>query len=459
MTSISPMPSRASSPLSPRASLPTLPPELLNDIFLAAPPAPPVLRESDEPLCLHPSSIPICRALLPFTRANAYRHTSVHGDAALAELGETLERNPALGKLVRIVELKEGSARSRCLGSPSVEHDTDGDVTMQDAGDAAAALEAAARQAFDHLPHLDEVLISRSSPGTLLSSSVLSSRAFSAPGAEGKGLKLVLDGDEPVSFSALRELHCAKGVREVEVRGRMRMKSDAVGVFEGVESAVERVAIESEPHAVGFSAFLEHVNLKEIALRCFTTDPHQVFSAFGPKARSRVEKIEFSTSGYYQREIGLAFTNFPSLRHLSLRSSSLILSTPFFASLRALLSLETLSLRGPVARGTGDVGAVETVELVADFLESVGAYGGLDALRRVELDVARPTGLEWWRRIQAEAEERKEEKVVGQADGEQDEMRPPASRFEVHVARLAAAAQRLGIELGGSVVDLVPRAH
>ncbi|GAA5902121.1 hypothetical protein JCM6882_006706 [Rhodosporidiobolus microsporus] len=427
----------------PRASLSSLPPELLSSIFLRrrAPNAPSTTyssaaaAEDDEPLRLPPSCISISRSLLPFTRANAYDHLVLHGDVALAKFGETLAaeggKNAWIGGLVRKLEVRSESKRfSRYIAQTQNE-----DTEMRDEW-TKERLHAGARAASDALVPgiLDEVVIDRASPGELLTSSVLSSRTFSG-GADGKKkVKLTIVGDEPVSFEVLRFLGEAKGVGEVEVRGAMRLKTEGAAeeMFLEEIGGVEKVAIESEPHAAGFVPFLEQTNVKSLRLRCSTTDANVVFGGMGPKTKANLEEVDFSTSGYLQRELGLAFSTFPSLTSLALRSPSLLLTDPFFSSLRLLPRLRSLSLLGPVAAGGRPC---ETLELVADWMESLAVDGRLEELECVRVDVP------------------KTEVVQGLVVEEGK----PASRAEFHARRLVAAAERLDITLSGSFLDLLPR--
>lgn len=98
-----------------------------------------------------------------------------------------------------------------------------------------------------------------------------------------------------------------------------------------------------------------------------------------------------------QRELGFAFSNLPSLRSLTIRSSSAVLSQPFFVALHAHNPhLEHLALRGPHAGTPGVRGAADTCALVAEWVEALlfeAGQGGeaASALRRLELEVPTPT--------------------------------------------------------------------
>ncbi|GAA5831787.1 hypothetical protein JCM11251_003884 [Rhodosporidiobolus azoricus] len=428
------------SPTPPRAYLPSLPPELLSAIFLRRSSSTSTTRavpiystsaayEADQPLRLSPSSIAISRSLLPFTRANAYDHVTICGDVALARFGETLKaeggKNAWCGGLVRVLEVKGESKR--------FSHGR-----QQEEGNWSAERLAAGHLAvFDHLVPgvLQEVIIDRASPEQLLTLPVLSSHAFSAPRiARQRKLKLIIVGNEPVSFECLRFLSKATGVGEVEVRGAMRLKTEGGAAMfpesERVEG-LEKVAIESEPHAAGLVPFLEQTSIRSLRLRCSTTDPNVVFGALGPRTKANLEEINFSPSGYLQREIGLAFASFPSLTYLTLRSSSLLLTDMFFFSLRSLPKLCTLSLRGPVATGGQPC---DTVALVADWLESLTVDGRLERLEAVRLDVP-PGGKAAVRTVAGEGR--------------------PVSRAEYHARRLVAAALRVDVRVSGSFLDYV----
>ncbi|GAA6043537.1 hypothetical protein JCM8097_001210 [Rhodosporidiobolus ruineniae] len=429
-----------------RASLTSLPPELLASIFLPrlSCPCSTSFNPADDPLRLPPQSIAISRALLPFARANAYDSITVAGDRALALLGEMLREKPELGELVRRVEVKEKSARWT-RPTPAGE-----DVEMEEW--TPERLEDGAVAALDALTALEEVVVDRAAPEELLTLPLLSSGAFAGP----PRVKLIIVGDEPVSFAALRYVSRATGVGEVEVRGKMRMKVEGVeGMFEGFErlegEGVERLTMESEPHATGFAPLLEQLAPRSLKLHCFTTDAQQVFGVFGPRARAGLERIEFGTSGYFQREIGPAFAVFPSLTHLTLLSPALLLTDAFFASLRSLLLLRVLSLRGPIA-GTGK--AWETLELVADWIESLAVDGRLERLERVEVDVVKPVGVGSGRRASRPSTPVGDGKE-GLCEREEREREVPVSRCELQARRLAAACARLDLQLGGSVLELL----
>lgn len=94
-----------------------------------------------------------------------------------------------------------------------------------------------------------------------------------------------------------------------------------------------------------------------------------------------------------QRELDFAFSNLPSLRSLTIRSSSAVLSQPFFVALHAHnRHLEHLALRGPHAGTPGGRGAADTCALVAEWMEAMlfeVEKGGeaASALRKLELEV------------------------------------------------------------------------
>ncbi|GAA5862791.1 hypothetical protein JCM8547_006546 [Rhodosporidiobolus lusitaniae] len=430
----------------PRANLSLLPPELLLQIFL--PPCFPTLTSSlssfpspDEPLHLPPSSIPISRALLPFARANAYRALCLRGEGEVERFGEMVseEGNAWMGEMVRRVEITERAPRRARRGK-------EGKIDEEEEW-SKERLEAAKVKAFDALSRVEGVVVSLSDPSSILPRGVMASAAFNAPGEGNKrrGVKLLILGDEPVSFDALRYLQEGKAVREVEVRGAMRVKSetreegerweDVFEVREGrgaeKEGGVERLRIECEPHAAGFSPFLSALSpsLKALHLRCTSTDSAQVFgsSAVPAKVKEGLEEIEWIATGYWARPLDTSFASYRSLRRLTLRSttsSTLILTALFLSSLLSLPQLSSLALHGPTTAGGR---ADETVGMAAEWVEAVEGHGRsegvgkLRELRRVVLDVR-----------------------VGE--------RERREAVELQTQRLLLAAEKLGIEVGGTTM-------
>lgn len=90
-----------------------------------------------------------------------------------------------------------------------------------------------------------------------------------------------------------------------------------------------------------------------------------------------------------QRPLELAFLALPALTHLTLRCpsfSTLRLTPAFLLSLSSLPHLHTLRLSGPSAGGAED-----TVEMLADWVESLAVSGRKGALRTLGVEVGRET--------------------------------------------------------------------
>ncbi|GAA6046687.1 hypothetical protein NBRC10513_001523 [Rhodotorula toruloides] len=434
----------SSPPLHKQPSILSLPAELLSFIF-APPPsllslAPPPhtsltpAESLSTPLRLSPTAVPICRALEPFARENAWRFVAVKGLERLAKLGEAIERGDVRAETCRLVKGVE-------VISPG------GDDATGDA----SACEGGLKAVLGALEDLEDVHIALPVPqiDRLLSSpSVYASRAFDTSSAH---LTLTLTPNSPsssssayswlcdtstsqpsrLSFSSLRHLaRHSKGVKKLVIKGRMEIKAP----------------VESEPHAAGFSAFLSApASLKSLNLRtAFTTDPGTVCAAIPPRARASLETFDWETSGYLARDLDASFALFPYLRSLSLRSSSsaLLLTPAFFHSLRSLSHLEHLALHGPRARD-----AAETCEMVAEWVEGL-SFGAEDLVARrdeeaegvlrlkvLELDVCKPAWLS--NKVTVDGKER------------------PLSRAEIQARRLTAACEKHGVLLKGSVLDLV----
>ena len=151
-----------------RDLLSTLPPELLLAIF-----------EEHEDI-IAPSATPVCHALLPYLRLNAYRSLRLPDDIALAALGETLRTSPHLGTFIREIEVVENAKGGQ-------EH--------------TAWLMGSFIAAFDGLPVVESISIRRGDLSELLDPRILQSTAFRSA----RTLKLA--SPEPIPHPALRYLH------------------------------------------------------------------------------------------------------------------------------------------------------------------------------------------------------------------------------------------------------------
>ncbi|GAA5953330.1 hypothetical protein JCM8115_000497 [Rhodotorula mucilaginosa] len=465
-----PTPRRAPHP--PRAALHTLPPELLAQIFHPGPdPSAAASGEEDEfsdesALHLSPRSIPICRSLLPFTRKNAYHHIELEGGL------DGLER---FGK---VVDEREGAA---CQWIGGLVKRVTVRASSPQGADTRSVPDGYLRAAFDALENVERVdlelsgtewqrLVSPASP----SSSPLRSRAFNRSKEEGGislRVRLVEDDPCPVGLVTLAQIGCsggARGIRSLKIQGRLphrRQCGDGRGSSGDAEGTVtpplmgdgeegemwtglEKLEMQCEPHSVGLTRFFGSLaGLKEL---CWTTpgttDPSMVAAALPMNVCSTLEVLEWTSFGYTSRELGFAFSNLPSLRSLTIRSSSAVLSQPFFVALHAHNPhLEHLALRGPHAGTPGVRGAADTCALVAEWVEALlfeAGQGGeaASALRRLELEVPTPTPA-FARPASARLA---------------SEERPP-TRLEVQASRLAVACARLDVTLGGSVLDAIPR--
>ncbi|GAA6053527.1 hypothetical protein JCM3770_000310 [Rhodotorula araucariae] len=451
-----------------RASLDTLPPELLASIFslsstrhgspavpLAPAPLSAAFPDPCEPLRLSPTAVPISRALVPFARANAYQRLTVHGPAALAALGAVLAERDGLAALVRTVEVRDSARGERGRGV---------DIER-------------VKVAFDALCALETLVLALATSPALLAA-VLSPAVLASARAFGlhKGVGLVVHSAStaPVYVPVLAGVLHAQGVCELRVTGRMGVKlgpgEDRARMDEALRvaaaalagerdaatrSGVERVVLEVEPHATGLSTFLDALpRLTHLSLRCFTADAVAVFSALSPRTRARLTSVEYSSSGYLHRELADFATLLPCVEHLTLTSSSLLLSPVFLASLAACPRLASLTLAGPHLAGETPAGA-GTVQLVAEWIEHLAASSSSSssavgagaaegnargALRTLAVDVPCPPGVA----------------VFGtHADGDSGGGGRRRSRVEAQATRLGAACERAGVALGGSVVCLV----
>lgn len=416
---------------------------------------------------LSPRSIPICRSLLPFARKNAYHHIELEGGLdGLERFGKVVDKREGachwIGGMVKRVTVRGASSQSAETRSVPDGH---------------------LRAAFDALENVGRVDLELS--GTewqrLVSSAQplpLRSRAFNRPREEGGislRVRLVEDDPCPVGLVTLAQIgrSGARGIRALRIQGRLPhriqcgdsrgssgdvagtvtpplMGMDGEGGDREMWTGLEKLEMQCEPHSVGLTRFFSSLaGLKEL---CWTTpgttDPSMVTAAIPMNVCSTLEVVDWTSFGYASRELDFAFSNLPSLRSLTIRSSSAVLSQPFFVALHAHnRHLERLALRGPHAGTPGGRGAADTCALVAEWVEALlfeVEKGGeaASALRKLELEVPISTAAF---------------KFARPASGRPAcEERPP-TRLEVQAYRLAVACARLNVTLGGSVLEAIPR--
>jgi len=206
--------------------LTALPPEILSQIFLRPSTA------SDEPF-LPVQSTPVCRALLPFTRAAAYRHLTFDSPIALAAFGFTLSQPECahLGLLVESVNVLE--PRQTRGG-------------FADEAASVAWLGASFRRAFEGMPNLEEVRVTRAE--------LLEGEDMMRTAGWQSVRKVVVASRENVGYEALRWLHLAPNLTELEVVGPMRYEASfpgRVSAFEPAKSSIKKLTINAEPHSAG----------------------------------------------------------------------------------------------------------------------------------------------------------------------------------------------------------------
>ncbi|KAI5476132.1 hypothetical protein MNV49_000402 [Pseudohyphozyma bogoriensis] len=289
----------------------TLPPELGFKIF------------DTKTSLLSPNAIHINKALLPYARRTSYAHLVIKDDIQLAALGETLLKHPDLGALVHTISIVEPERRSR------------------DAYDMAGWLQDSFVAAFN-LPNVTTVTIHRQELSDLLNERILGTAAFQS------ATTLNLSSPSPIPFADLRWLHKSPTLRELNILTAMRYSvGRPSGIFEVNASRISRLQINAEPHAAEFEAFLSHLQLESLDLRCGTPDLSFILASLGETTRESLRDLTFTPAGYLQQHLSPhAFLGFNNLRHLSLWSSSLDLSPDFFEHLSPL-PLVSVVFRGP----------------------------------------------------------------------------------------------------------------
>ncbi|ORY85331.1 hypothetical protein BCR35DRAFT_53189 [Leucosporidium creatinivorum] len=373
----------------------TLPPELLTQIW------------DDDTLQLAPSAIAISKTHLLHARRNAYRSLHIDSDITLAALGEQLGQTPYLGLLVDEIEIKE-EAKSRS----GLEADFTG---------AASWLEASFIKAFEGMPHVKKISITRCNPGELLSARIMASAAFKS------ATTLQLASGDNIDYSALRNLHLSPSLKTLDIKTPMRYQAGMPsGLFEPSMSGIEKLAMSAEPHSADFEAFFEHLRLRELDLRSGTTDAHRVFESLGDSTRQNLRSLSFTSTGYHERNVDAALIGFHSLERLSIVSSQLSITPTFFSTLQHL-PLVSLVFHGPRNPLLGHV---------LDWLQSNEQPTTLKEIG-VDVSVVRKSSL----------------------SGEV----PMWSRWrkEDDVSRLAAICAKTGVKLAGTICDallLIPRA-
>ena len=202
-----------------------MPPEILSQIFLGP------TRAEDEPF-LAVQSAAVCRALLPFTRPAAYRHLTFDSPIALAAFGFTLSQPDCahLGPLVESVNVLEPRPSRGFL----------------DEGGSLAWLGSSFRRAFEGMANLAEVRVARTD--------FVHGEEMMATAGWQSVRKLTIASGENVPYRALRHLHLAPNLAELEIPGPMRYEAGFPGrisYFEPGMSSIRKLTISAEPHSAG----------------------------------------------------------------------------------------------------------------------------------------------------------------------------------------------------------------
>lgn len=180
-----------------------------------------------------------------------------------------------------------------------------------------AWLGASFRRAFDGMPNLAEVRVARAE--------LMEGEEMMRTAGWQSVRKVVVASRENVGYEALRWLHLAPNLAELEVVGPMRYEASfpgRVSVFEPAKSSIKKLTINAEPHSAGtllhtlsapviasleltstlstdiaeFEHFFEHCHLEELHLRSSTTDAHRVFNSLGERARASLKILSFATT-------------------------------------------------------------------------------------------------------------------------------------------------------------------
>lgn len=138
---------------------------------------------------------------------------------------------PYLGLLVDQIEIKE---------EPKSRSGFEADFT------GGAWLEASFIKAFEGMPHVQKISITRCNPGELLSARIMTSAAFSS------ATTLELASGDNIDYSALRNLHLSPSLKTLDIKTPMRYQAGMPsGLFEPCMSGIEKLAISAEPHSSG----------------------------------------------------------------------------------------------------------------------------------------------------------------------------------------------------------------
>jgi hypothetical protein len=140
---------------------------------------------------------------------------------------------PYLGLLVNEIEIKEEPKSRSGLDS---EADFAG----------GAWLEASFIKAFEGMPQVQKISITRCNPGELLSARIMTSAAFKS------ATTLELSSGDNIDYSALRNLHLSPSLRTLDIKTPMRYQAGTPsGMFEPCMSGIEKLAMSAEPHSAG----------------------------------------------------------------------------------------------------------------------------------------------------------------------------------------------------------------
>lgn len=352
-----------------------IPTELLLDIF-------------GRELGLSPTAA-FSHTLLPIVRLNAWKNIRITRIRALGKLGRCLAVAPALGELIESLEvLDDGKVDERAP------RDVEGELL-----------------AFELMSKLRKLKITTPDLAGFLSAARLRTQAFQHVHT------LILHSEPSIPYSSLRHLHLAQSLRELIVTSPMRYSVGApASAFP--TSSVHSLSISSEPSAE-FTAFLSSLHSLS-SLRLSSTDPDvgRVFTALGSRARSSLERIDFTTFSHLSRNIDEALLDdFPRLEELEMYSSQCDMSPIFFRNLAlAAPRLRRLHFRGPGA---------PSLEHIVDFLADP-AFSAPATLDTLSVDI----GIGGGAKVVLWTEYRRSEEV----------------------SRLAEVCQAIGVRLEGSIL-------